>query len=154
RELLQDVARIRAALDEAVEVRDGRGPVSRGDGRVHALEQIGVDEAENLDALGLVDPAPRDRGGLVEEREGVPQAPLRRRREEAQRTGSRRDLLGLRDLLELRGDLLDGERAEGEPLAARDDRRRDLVELRRREDEARVRRRLLERLQEGVERLV
>ena len=154
RQLLQDVARIRAALDEAVEVGDGGGPVPRGDCRVRALEEVPVDEAEDLDALRLVDLASRDRGGLVEQRQGVPEASLRRRREQPQRSRGRRDLLRLRDLLELRGDLLDGQRAEGEPLAARDDRRRDLVELGRGEDELGVLRRLLERLEQRVEGLV
>ena len=57
------------------------------------------------------------------------------------------------DLAELLGDLGDRQRPEVEPLAARDDRRRDLVKLRRGEDEAGVGRRLLQRFQERVEGL-
>ena len=48
----------------------------------------------------------------------------------------------------------DRQRAESEALAARDDRGRDLVQLGRGQDEPRVRRRLLESLQQGVEGLV
>ena len=58
-----------------------------------------------------------------------------------------------RDVAQAALDLLDSDALEVVALAARLDGRRDLMGLRRRENEDDVRRRLLERLQERVERL-
>ena len=72
-----------------------------------------------------------------------------------QRDGVGRDLDRLRggDARDDGGDLLDRRAGEVEAVAAVDDRRQDLLRLGRGEDEDRVRRRLLERLEERVPRL-
>jgi hypothetical protein len=64
-----------------------------------------------------------------------------------------RHALVLRDAFEVLGDRLDRDAAEVEPLAAPDDRGRHLVRLGGREDEPDADRRLLEHLQQRVERL-
>ena len=71
----------------------------------------------------LVHRSSRERGRLVEEREPVPQAPVRGGGEHPERPRSHADLLLRGDLLELLGDLRDRERPESEALAARHDRR-------------------------------
>ena len=63
------------------------------------------------------------------------------------------DLLGRRRSPQLIGDLLDADRLQLEHLRPRLDRRRHLLDLRRRHHEDDVRRRLLDRLQQRVEGL-
>ena len=113
-----------------------------------------------------VDAAAGARGGLVEEREAVAEAARRGGGEGGERGALDGGLLSLRlaplvhdveplapgDVGEAARDLVVREAAEVEALAARQDRRGDLVPLGRREDEDGVRRRLLERLQERLER--
>ena len=64
-----------------------------------------------------------------------------------------RDALGQGDLREMRGQILERQPAEVEPLAAADDRGRHLVRLGGGQHEPHARRRLLEELQQRVERL-
>ena len=65
-----------------------------------------------------------------------------------------RDLLGRGDRVELIADLLERHRLQLEDLRPRLDRRRHLLDLGRRHHEHDVRRRLFDRLQQRVERLV
>ncbi len=88
----------------------------------------------------------------VEEREPVPHRAVRESRDGEQHVLGDLDPLAGRDLAEMPGDLLRRDVAEVEALAARLDRLRDLVGLGRAEDELHMRRRLLHRLEEGVER--
>ncbi len=81
---------------------------------------------------------------------GVPHAPVGRFGDHGQAGGSDGDCLLLRDLHEVVDDVLVGDLAELEVLTAGNDGRRDLVEFRRREDEDRVRRRLLQGFEKGV----
>ena len=74
-------------------------------------------------------------------------------RDRLERGGLAGDLLLLEDPSQLRDDPLVRNAPEIEALGPRDDRRGDLARLGGREDEDGVRRRLLERLQKGVERL-
>jgi len=78
---------------------------------------------------------------------------LRVARDRLQRGRLASQTLLLADLRELRDDALVRDPTEVEALRARDDRRRDLPGFGRREHEDRVRRRLLQRLQQRVEGL-
>ena len=91
----------------------------------------------------------------VEERQRVPEAPVGRPREEPEGIGLDRvgrHLLLLEDPPERLADLGARDRPEVEALAAREDRRGQPPRLRGGEDEDDVRRRLLQGLQERVER--
>ena len=106
------------------------------------------------------------RGRLVEEREAVAEAARGRRSERGQRRALDAGLLPLRllprvhdlealapgDVGEAAGDFVVRQPPEVEALAARQDRRGDLVPFGRRQDEDGVRRRFLEGLQQGLER--
>jgi hypothetical protein len=90
---------------------------------------------------------------LLEERLAVAHASGGPAGDEMQRFGGHVGPFGLHDLREPRGDRRCGNRREIEPLAAREDRDRQLLGLRRAEHELHVGGRLLERLEQGVERL-
>ena len=62
-------------------------------------------------------------------------------------------LLLVGNIADAPGDILRQQPPEGKALAAGEDRRRDLVQLRRRQDKQQMLRRLLDRLEQGVERL-
>src|SRR5205085_1367480 len=87
---------------------------------------------------------------LVERAERVAEASRGGPRDRRDRPVGDLDLLARSDPLDDLGDLLERGATEVEALATVDDRRHHLVRLGRREDESRVRRRLLERLQERV----
>ena len=118
-----------------------------------AVDRLAPDEAQTLlDALRRQRAAVEARA-LVEERERISHAAVRLLREKAQRFPFARDLHLFRHIRKPRFDLLDGDASEIKALAARLDRRRHLVRLRRRKDENDMRGRLFERLQQRVERL-
>ena len=101
----------------------------------------------------LADLAGAEHRGLVEQRERVADRTLRLARDRVRGLRGERHALVLRDAFEVLGDGLDRDAAEVEPLATPDDRGRHLVRLGRREDEPDADRRLLEHLQQRVERL-
>ena len=141
---------------------EDRRPVAGENRRQEGDEGGPVGGAEKEGDVARGDAATRLGDRLVEEREPVAQAPRRRggeRREGGGLDPGRRFLrrvdgvpLAVGDLGEPVSHLGVGEAPEVEALAAGEDRRRDLVPFRRREDEDGVRRRLLERLQERLER--
>lgn len=138
-----------------------RGPVAGEDRRQERDEggPVGGTEEEGDVAVGDAAAGLGDR--LVQQREPVAKASRGRggeRREGGGLDPGRRLLRGVDgvplavgDLGEPVRDLGIGEAPEVEALAAGEDRRRDLVPLRRRQDEDGVRRRLLERLQQRLE---
>ena len=91
-------------------------------------------------------------GALVEQRQRVAHAAVRHAGEQRGGVRLQVQVLLLGNIVQARGDRIDRDALEAVPLAAGEDRRRDLVQLRRREDEHEVRRRLLKDLQQGVER--
>ena len=91
---------------------------------------------------------------LVEQRERVAHAAVRHAGEQRGCIRLQIQVLLLRDEVQARGDRVDRNALEAVPLAAGQNRRRDLVQLRRCEDEHEVLRRLFEDLQQGVERRV
>ncbi len=101
----------------------------------------------------LADLAGAEHRGLVQQRQRVADRTLRLARDRVRRLGRQRHALVLRDALEVLGDRLERDQMEVEPLAAPHDRGRHLVRLGGREHEPDARRRLLEHLQQRVERL-
>ena len=94
-----------------------------------------------------------ERDDLVEQAHRVAHRPRRLAREDLDGGRVGLDaLLGASTCSSRRAMVCVGDQLEVVALAARQDRDRDLVDLGRREDELHVRRRLLERLQEGVPR--
>ena len=127
--------------------------LARGQCLRHAVDPAVADEAEHFLHLRLRHAAIRKRDALVEDRERVAQAAVRLQRDEFERL-----VIGLRlhlvaDVAQPPLDFADRDAAEIKALAARLNRRRHFVRLRRREDEHDMRGRLFERLQERVERL-
>ncbi|VUD69780.1 hypothetical protein MET9862_00338 [Methylobacterium symbioticum] len=92
--------------------------------------------------------------GLVEEGERVAHRTLGGAHQGAERLVLDRDALRSADALEMGGEHVGLDAAQVEALAAREDRDRDLADLGGGEHELGVRRRLLQGLQEGVERLL
>ena len=116
-------------------------------------DQLGVGDAEHgQDVLGR-DLVAAVGDELVERAEGVAEAAVGRPGDRSDGPVVDPDRLGRGRTPEDDRDLVRGGPAEVEALAAIDDRRHHLVGLGGREDEDGVRRRLLERLQEGVPRL-
>src|SRR6266536_2474808 len=150
-EFLQDVPGVLPSLRELRQRSDGGGAVAGGDPGVDRLEELPVDQCENVGARRRVHVATGERRRLVEKRKSVAEAPFRGRRQRRESVRGRPDVFLARDLLEVPRDLRDGQRPEREPLTARDNRRRNLVELGRSQDETGMGRRLLERLQERIE---
>ena len=165
-QVVQRRARVRAGGVELGAALEDPRAVARENGREERDERRAVGRSEHGFHVPHSHAAARPSRGLIEEREPVPQAAGRRGRQRAERgalderapllRGGRglddREALARRDVGEAVGDFLVRQAPEVEPLAAREDRRRDLVALGRREDEDGVGRRLLERLQERLER--
>ncbi len=143
-----------AAGDDLVGELDETPTVAVGDRVRELVEVVQTDEPEFLTDLLERDGTFGEAHDLIEERVRVAQRAGRLLRDPEERliVGVDRHLRG--DLGELRLHLVNGNEAEVELLAARTDRRRNLVDLRRREDEDDVRRRLLDRLEQRVERAV
>ena len=116
---------------------------------------LGAAAAQELLHGARPDPSLAVRERRVEQRQRVPEAPVGRAREEPERVGLDRvgrHLLLLEDPPERLADLGARDGPEVEALAAREDRRGQAPRLRGGEDEDDVRRRLLQGLQERVER--
>jgi hypothetical protein len=96
--------------------------------------------------------AGRSRDDLVEQRERVAHRASGLARHEGDGGVVEADAFSAEDVLDARADLLRGQELEIIPLAAGQNRDRNLVHLGRREDELHVRRRLFEGLEQGVER--
>ncbi len=136
----------------SAEPRDPRGFAGK-DGDQHLLEERQIDAAEQADRLLLVDHAVAEGGQLVEQRNGVADTPFAGAGEQGERRVARLDLFRAADVAQV-GDRLDVRDApEVELLAARQDGRRHGLDLGGGEDEDQARRRLLDDLQQRVERL-
>jgi hypothetical protein len=116
-------------------------------------DQVGVGDAEHREHVVGGDARAAVGDELVQSAERVAEASVGRARDRADRAVIDLDRLGLRDAPDDFGDLAQPWTLEVEALAAVDDRRHHLVGLGGREHEDGVRRRLLERLEEGVPRL-
>ena len=145
-------------LDAASPLEKARAVAQRvarvlGDARLDDVEQdLVVGQAEDLLEHRGVDAAGRGREQPVEQRQAIAHRAVREARDGELHILGDLDLLARGDGAEVRGDLLGRDVAEVKALAARLDRLRDLVRFGRAEDELHMRRRLLHRLEEGVER--
>jgi hypothetical protein len=157
-EVLEQVAaeatRVVAVVVERPERAHRRGRVAVEDGVGDGHHQLAVGAADHLAEDALVDLGRAGGEHLLEQRLRVAQAAVGLAREERQRGGRDRLLLGLRRSLEVRDELVERDAPQVVALAARHHRRQHLLRIRGGEDELHVPRRLFERLQERVERVL
>ena len=149
----EELLEIEPRVDRAIDDRERALPVALADSLEEIDDELRIDETEHAAHESEIDRALARGEALIEQALPVAHAPLGAPGYQRERLPLERDLLEGADLLELRGDLLQLEPLEIESLAAREDRRGNLVRLGGREDEVHVDRRLLERLEERVERL-
>ena len=145
---------IDASFDRRFDCRQRRPCIARGERLHERARQRAIRDAEDFGDVLLGDLGVTDvRDDLIGQRERIAHAAPRLAYEQTDRSGIDAELLFLED----RGEVLREARGRDEleivPLAARQDRVRQLVRLGRREHEGDVRRRLLEGLQQCVERL-
>ncbi len=148
--LVQDHGDVAAAVVELGQDRDAGTGVTIDQRAGQAPDGVGIGQAQEVADGGLVDRRAGRREHLVEDRLGVAHPAGGKPGDEAQCGGLGRHGLRRQDPLELALDLLDRQTANVEPLEARQDRRREVLGVGRREHERDELRRLLERLQEGV----
>ena len=153
RQLAADQAEVVAELDGPARERERRRGILVGHGPAGIEHQIAPDEAEHRRDVAGADRAPRERNHLVELALRVAHAAVRAPRDEVQRLVRRLDALGVHDPAELVHDRLRADRAQLVDLRARQHGIGDLLELGRRHHENDVRRRLLDRLEQRVERV-
>ena len=150
----QDDAGIRARIVLRPKPREGRRHVAAHH-RLEEIDDLGpVGETQHVaHRLGRHDAGPMG-DGLVEERERIARRAFGRAGDGGERLLVGSHPLGIADAAQVRHELVRLDAAQVEALAAGQDRDRDLADFRGGEDELGVGRRLLERLQEGVERLL
>ena len=120
----------------------------------HRKIGIVIEDVERLGHILVVEPPRAERHGLVEHRQRVAHTAVGLLRYEVERLLVIRDTLRIGYMLEIPDGILDAYAVEVVDLAARKDRRQDLVFLRCGEDEDGMLGRLLECLQKGVEGLL
>ena len=135
----------------AVGDREQRRHVARGERIEHRVQVVVANGAEHVADLLLLDAARAMRDRLVEQRQRVAHRARRGLGEVAQRPRLERHLLGLQDARQMVDDVPLRHLLEVELQAARQHRHRDLLRVGGGEDELHMLRRLLERLQHGVE---
>ena len=153
RELRHHLLEVFAAREELGDDGEDALRVVRSDGVRHAVDPAVADEAEHLLHERGGHGAVGEGDALVEDGERVAQAAVRLQRDELERVVRRLRLHRVADGAQAPFDLADGDAAEIVALAAGLDGGGHLVRLGRREDEDDVGGRLLERLEERVERL-
>ncbi len=126
------------------------GAVTDGDRLGGAEDQLRVGDAEDREDIGRLDLVAAVGDELVEGPERIAEAAVRRPRDRADGAVVDGDALRLSGTAQDDRDLVRRGAREVEALTTVDDGRHHLVGFRRREHEDRVRRRLLEGLQEGV----
>ena len=158
REVPDVIEEVPAEALRIVAVGVERGEVAHAGGRIaakhvvpHRNHQPAVGGAEDLPHRRLVGRRLAGRQHLIEQRLRVPQAAFRLTCDERQRVVGEADAFGAGDLLQLLEQLAEPDAPEVVALAAGEHGGQDLVRVGGGEDELHVRRRLLERLQEGVE---
>ena len=148
--LVQEHAQVPAAFLEAVEEDNARRGVPAGERGDEPVHQLGVGQSQEVPYGVGLDAACRRAEQLVEDGLRVAHAPCGQAGDHADRVRIRLAAVGRQDALELAGDLRDGETPDVEPLEPRQDGRREVLRVGRREHERHEVGRLLERLEEGV----
>ncbi len=152
--VLGDVREIEALLRNAVDDPEARRGVAIDERRREIVEHLPVGHAEDTRHVVARERLAAERDDLIEEAHRVAHRPCRFAREDRDRGVVGRDRLVREHLAQPLGDRLRRNQLEVVALAAAQDRDGNLVHLRRREDELHVGRRLLQRLQKRVPRLV
>ena len=148
-----EAARVVPRLDEPVDGAEHRGPVVRAEGVDDVVEDRDVGDPQQADRPRVGDPCVVRAGEqLVEHRERVTRRPAARPDHQRVDRGLDRDALVRADPLEQPAQRARRQQAERVVVGARPDRRQHLVRLRRREDEDQVLGRLLDDLEQRVER--
>jgi len=151
RQLAEHRADVLAAGIETVEQQQRRLGVAPQN-ETQQLRRLHVPgEAEHVQHLLRADAAARRRA-LVQQAQRVAQRPVGEAREQLRAVGLEVNTLLLRHVGEPRLDVARQDAPEREALAAGEDRGQHLVQLRRGEDEHQVLRRLLQNLEQRVER--
>ena len=151
-QIRDEPTQILALLRELLDETKRAGAVAVDHEVADAEEGLLLDRAQELQDGLDGDLALRRSRELVERRDGVAERAARAARDERQRGVGRVDLLAVGNRAEQADELGESRPLEDERLTARPDRREHLREVRRAEDEDEVRRRLLDELQQGVER--
>ena len=145
-------AEVLALIRECVELGQRPCRVAGEDG-LGEREQLPLRrQAEHRQHVRLGDVLAAKTDKLVKRRLGVAHAAFRAARDGEQRSLVDRDLFLAANVLEMPGDQVHGDAPEIEALAARHDRRQHLLRFGGGKNELHVRRRLLERLEQRVER--
>jgi hypothetical protein len=147
-----ELAHIGALVGHAVHGAQRRPGVAVEQGRDQRLHLGGRGHAEQAVHLAEGDRALAERGQLLKHAQRVAHAAGGRAGDRLGHAILKLQLLSLGDPAQVPGRARHAVAREGEALAAREDRRRDLMHLRRRHNEDGVVRGLLERLQQRVER--
>ena len=151
--VLDEAARRQTALHHLVDGREDGCAVACGERVDDVIEEgVGRDAEELRRALAGHALGAGAGEHLVEDRQPVTSAPCSRTHDERHHRRVHRDALGGEHLLEQRGEIASRHQAEGVVVGARLDGAEDLLRLRRREHEAQELRRLLDELQQRVER--
>ena len=153
-DLVEERPAVPAALLEVVEDPHARRHVPADQRVDEPADRLGIGEPEQAADAGLVDRAVAGGQELVEHRLGVAHAARGEPRDEPDGLGLGRPTVGLEDHGELAFDLRDRESPDVVPLEARQDRRREARRLGRGEHEEDEGRRLLERLEQRVPRVL
>ncbi|KGC60766.1 hypothetical protein DP61_5292 [Burkholderia pseudomallei] len=154
REILQRGRERQAAQRHLVGHGENLRAVGRGE-RVEQPHHIGlVERAEHAGHGGFRHFVRRIRDRLIGQRQRIAHAALRRAREKTQRLRLERDALFAENPLEMRHDVPGRHLLQIELQAARQHGDGNLLRIGGREDELDVRRRLFERLEHRVERMV
>ena len=151
-DLVQEDAQVPAALLEPVEEADARRPRRPPASAIdEAVDQLGVGEAQQVPhgvGLDAARPSTTSSWSRIDSASRMP--PAARRAMSATASGSASRPSAARIRSSLPRDLGDGEPPDVEPLEPRQDRRREVLRVGRREHEGHEVGRLLERLEEGV----
>ena len=114
-------------------------------------DRLFAGESENAEHIRLLDFLAAKRDQLIEHRLGVAQSAIGASRDRVRRRRRERDLLVLRDELQMIGDQIRRNPMKIEALTAAQNCRQNFLRLGRGEDEFHMRRRFLERLEQRVE---
>jgi hypothetical protein len=152
-DLVRHVAEVLPLLHQAVHELEHALRVADRHGVAERVLHVGATGPDERGDDVLVDRGAAENRGLIQERERVAERPLGLPSHRVRGGLGEGDALLLRDADQVLGDDVHPAPAEVEPLAPPDDRGRHLVRLGRREDEPNTHGRLLEHLQQRVERL-
>ena len=114
---------------------------------------FGGDQTVNIEDIGLGYLRPTKRNHLVKDRLRIAHPSVRHPRDTPERRLRDGNLLVDRDFLQPLHDQVGRDRLQIETLTTRNDRRQHLLRIGRRKDKLHVRRRLLQRLEQSIERL-